>query len=167
VILEPLALVGLADVASWADTVKFRGPRPDDDPETRAFLNDPRNTENARWHYANLPACAAGYDRHRYPTFTRDDDIVQILGQCLRVVFGESSRLSIMNALRLVAHLVGDVHQPLHVGCSFLLKNGHNPVQLTLDPEVALQQGWESDQGGNCLMLPLPGGRVTLHEYWD
>ena len=167
VTLEPLGLVGLADVAGWADTVKDRGPRPDDDQETRAFLSDPQNVKNDTWHYVNLPAGAAGYDRERYPTFTRDDDVVQIIGESVRVLVGDSSRFSVTNALRLVAHLVGDVHQPLHVGCSFLLKEVHGSARLTLDPDIALQPGWQSDQGGNCLLLPLSNGGVKLHEYWD
>ena len=167
VILEPLGLVGLADVAGWADTVKRRGPQPDDDQETRAFLSDPHNANNDTWHYVNLPAGAAGYDRDRYPTFTRDDDVVQIIGESVRVLLGDSSRFSVTNALRLVTHLVGDVHQPLHVGCSFLLREVHGSARLTLDPDIALQAGWQSDQGGNRLLLPLSNGGVKLHEYWD
>lgn len=166
VTLEPLGLIGLSDVAGWADTVKRRRPRPEDDQETRAFLSDPQNNQNDTWHYVNLPAGADGYDRERYPTFTRDDDVVQIIGESVRVLIGDSSRFSVTNALRLVAHLVGDVHQPLHVGCGFLLTEGAQ-ARLTVDPELAVQPGWEHDRGGNRIFVPLNTRGVKLHEYWD
>jgi hypothetical protein len=166
-LLEPLGVVGLIDIAAWADTVKRRRPNPaTDDPETLAFLSDSRNTQNDRWHYVNLPLGVDGYDAERYPAFTRSDDVVAMTAESIRVLLGESTRFSKVNALRLVSHLVGDVHQPTHVGCCYLKPSGTSAV-LVRDPEQAAAPGLASDQGGNLLFLPLPDGRVKLHEYWD
>jgi hypothetical protein len=43
----------------------------------------------------------------------------------------------------------------------------HGSARLTLEPDLALQPGWKSDQGGNRLLLPLSGGGAKLHAYWD
>lgn len=166
-ILAPLGLVGLVDSAGWADTVKRRRPDPArDDPETLAFLQDNRNARNGQWHYVNLPTGAASYDREQHAAFTRPDDVVQITVESIRVLVGESSRFSKCNALRLVAHLVGDVHQPIHVGCGYLRVAGET-ASLVHDPAQVSQENLKSDEGGNRLFLPLESGSTKLHEYWD
>jgi hypothetical protein len=93
------------------------GPKPGDDDETVAFLNDPKNKAQDTWHYVNIPALAENYDREKYPDFTRDDDVVQMTLQAINVLQGRSDRFSELNALRLITHYVGDLHQPIHVGC--------------------------------------------------
>jgi PAS domain-containing protein len=163
-ILAPIETVSLADIASWADDVKRHKPDPTkDDPETVKFLKDPRNSKHGTWHYVNVPHGATKYSRTAYPKFTRDDDVVQMLRASVKVLKGESDRFSELNALRLVTHLVGDVHQPVHVGCSYIDKSGELP-RLVSDPAAAV--GLESDIGGNSLILPIPGS-VPLHTYWD
>ncbi|WP_309972007.1 S1/P1 nuclease [Variovorax guangxiensis] len=158
--------VRLAELAGWADRIKRRAPAPGDDLDTVAFLNDPRNRQQDRWHYVNLPLDATGYSRERYPSFTRDDDVVQTIMAGIRVLAGESDRFSELNALRLVVHCVGDVFQPIHVGCSYLDLET-NPPQLVFDPEVAASRNLRSDTGGNALLLPLGTKGVSLHSYWD
>jgi hypothetical protein len=162
-ILEPLGHV-MADVAGWADTIKRRRPMADDDPDTVAFLEDERNKAQPTWHYVNLPLDAEGYDRERYATFTRDDDLVQILAEAIRVLQGRSDRWSEVNALRLVVHLVGDIHQPIHVGCCFIDESS-DPPKLVRDPAEA--EGLDSDRGGNHIILPLGESGADLHSYWD
>lgn len=158
--------VGLDQLAAWADQIKRRAPAPDDDADTVAFLNDPRNRQQDRWHYVNLPLDATGYSRERYPAFTRDDDVVQTIAEGIRVLEGRSDRFSELNALRLVVHCVGDVFQPVHVGCSYIDVEA-NPPRLVFDPEVAESSHLRSDTGGNALLLPLGTKGVSLHSYWD
>ncbi|HZG54765.1 MAG TPA: S1/P1 nuclease [Pyrinomonadaceae bacterium] len=166
-ILAPLGGMMLSDVAGWADTVKRRRPNPDqDDKETIAFLEDERNRSNHTWHYVNLPLDAKEYSREAYPEFTGDEDVVQIMSECIRVLQGQSDRFSELNALRLLAHMAGDIHQPAHVGCCYLDESS-TPAKLVRDPQVAAQKQLESDQGGNRILLPLGSSGVSLHSYWD
>ncbi|MDY0745252.1 S1/P1 nuclease [Paucibacter sp. R3-3] len=61
-------------------------------------------------------------------------------------------------ALRLIAHFVGDLHQPLHVGSVYL-----SPGGLALNPD---QTGHDPDTdtvGGNVLSV----GHSQLHAEWD
>lgn len=166
-LLGPLGQFGLGDIAGWADTARNRRPDPaTDDPETLAFLEDDRNRRNDRWHYVNLPLGAEGYDPVRYPfPLTRDDDVVAMTAECVRVLLGQSTRMSPVNALRWVAHLVGDVHQPIHCACGYIRDDGETAV-LVHDPDQIMADGLDSDRGGNLVYLPLNGG-LKLHGYWD
>lgn len=155
--------VRFSQLAGWADQIKRRAPKPGDDADTAAFLTDPRNRAQDTWHYVNIPCHADSYDRVKYPKFTRDDDVVQMTGHAVRVLAGESDRFSRLNALRLVTHLVGDVHQPIHVGCGYIDTSGNRPT-LVLDPQVAAQRNLDHDRGGGRLLLP---GAGNLHGYWD
>jgi hypothetical protein len=165
-IVAPLgAGSSFSGLAGWADTVKRRPPGPNDDPATVEFLEDERNKTNDTWHYVNIPAQADAYDRQRYPTFTRDDDVVQMIAHAVRALRGNSDRFSELNALRLVIHLVGDVHQPIHVGCGYIDRSSQ-PAKLVLDPQKAAAENLDHDRGGNRLFLPIGNGR-HLHGYWD
>jgi hypothetical protein len=64
-------------------------------------------------------------------------------------------------ALRLLAHLVGDIHQPLHVGNAYVSASG--PLRFVV-PEGPT--GWRSSAGGNALVYG-PQDRFNLHSYWD
>ncbi len=166
-ILDHLETGSLGDIAGWADRVKRREPSPSDDPETFAFLSDQRNRDNASWHFVNLPLDADGYSRTRYPKFTGSEDVVQMTNHAIRVLLGQSDRFSEANALRLLTHLVGDIHQPVHVGCCYIQEiPGPAGAQLVRDPGVAAQENLRNDQGGNRLVLSLPGS-PSLHSYWD
>ncbi|QBF26734.1 hypothetical protein EXN22_13890 [Pseudomonas tructae] len=158
--------VGLDQLAGWADQIKRRTASPDDDADTVEFLNDPRNSSHAQWHYVNLPLQATDYSRERYPAFTREDDVVQTITAGIRVLTGNSDRFSRLNALRLVVHCVGDLFQPVHVGCSYIdLKT--SPPSLVYDPADVLSRQLRSDTGGNALLLPMGTKGVSLHSYWD
>jgi hypothetical protein len=164
-LLDPLTAT-LSDIAGWADTIKRRKPRPDDDEDTVAFLEDERNANEPNWHFVNLPAEADGYDREKYPAFTREDDVVQILRQAIGVLRDPSAsdRFSELNALRLVVHLIGDVHQPVHVGCGYI-DESTDPPRLVTTPKEA--KGKHHDLGGNVLSLKIGGKMSNLHSYWD
>lgn len=156
----------LRDLAGWADRIKRRGPKPGDDDETVAFLQDARNAKQDTWHYVNLPANVEIYDRARYPEFTRDDDVVQMTIASIDVLTKDSDRFSELNALRLLTHYVGDVHQPIHVGCAYIDRSTTSPA-LVLDPAIAVANNLKHDRGGGLTILPSDGGGRSLHEYWD
>ena len=161
-LLDPIGAV-FDDIGGWADNIKRLQTRPDD-PETVSFFEDPRNRSHHKtWHYVNLPLGAADYAQAAQSGFTRDDDVVQTIKECVRVLQGASDRFSKVNALRLIGHLVGDVHQPLHVGCGFIDER-EDPPKFVGDPEIIRQNNFESDAGGNAIALP---GAGHLHSYWD
>src|SRR5262249_3862415 len=64
-------------------------------------------------------------------------------------------------ALRLLAHYAGDIHQPLHVGAIYLTTDGEevNPDVGTFDPA-------SSTRGGNNIKV-LPSKSKNLHATWD
>ena len=155
----------LPDLAAWADDTKYRGPQEGDDKDTKEFLLDPINENRWKWHFVNLPLNAERYSRELYPTLTYEEDVVQITKQVVRVLQGDSERFSQINAMRLVIHMIGDLHQPIHVGCGYFDHSGA-VAKLIFDPETIVHKGLESDEGGNKLKLPVDNN-PSLHEYWD
>ena len=112
----------LANIASWADTVKERMGKSDSDPDTNAFLQDiAHNEKNREWHYDDLPLNCRNYQT--CTGFTPDNDVVHMLNVCIRTLQGHpdpNHPLSQRNALKLLVHFLGDMHQPLHIGCGFI-----------------------------------------------
>jgi hypothetical protein len=156
----------LRSLAGWADRIKRREPNQSDDADTVTFLKDARNATQDTWHYVNLPAEAEVYDRARYPTFTRDDDVVQMTIAAIDCLKDGSDRFIELNALRLLTHYVGDVHQPIHVGCGYVDRS-RNPPTLVLDPDIAAAKSLPHDRGGGRILLPQDASGKSLHEYWD
>ena len=98
-------------------------------------------------------------------------DIVQMMRFCVKVLKGEipednPRKITKPLAVILLAHYVGDIHQPLHVGAAFFDANGKQT-----DPDRG-NPGME-DQGGNSIILELPAGggyaakKGKLHSFWD
>jgi hypothetical protein len=159
-IISPFNL-NFARFGGWADRIKSNNPP--NDIETQRFLQNAANNSHRRWHFVNLPLDATGYRQAQQLGLTREDDVVQMIGECVRVLLGDSSRFSAVNALRLLGHHVGDVHQPLHVGCGFIDESGAVPTIVT-DPQRVVDENLESDTGGNDILLP---GSGNMHSFWD
>jgi len=100
-------------------------------------------------------------------------DIVHMIGFCVDVLRSDvpednPRKITKPVAVILLAHYVGDIHQPLHVGTEYFNRAGQ-PV----DPDRG-QPGVE-DEGGNTIFLRLSHGRVEdvgkrglrLHSFWD
>jgi hypothetical protein len=82
----------------------------------------------------------------------------------IAVLEGRSRKFTPAQAVRIIAHLVGDLHQPLHVGTGFFDLRDPNAPKLVIDPANAGQKA--EDLGGNKIQI----GRMafdTLHAYWD
>lgn len=116
-------------------------------------------------HYADV-----ALQRGRYQpgaVGTRPDDVVGALRAAIRVLqgqpsIGQPSFKSRREALIVLAHLVGDIHQPLHVGSIYLDDRGR-PV----DPD---KQGFDRASftiGGNSMLLDPATGSRNFHSYWD
>jgi hypothetical protein len=158
----------LANISTWADSVKERMGKTDPDPDTNAFLQDiAHNEKNREWHYDDL---ALGCKDYQTCTgFTPDNDIVHMLNVCIRTLQGHpdpNHPLSQRNALKLLVHFLGDIHQPLHVGCGFIDVNGPNgTIVIVRDPAVIKQKNLPSDRGANDLIID--NDRKNLHSFWD
>ena len=158
----------LANISTWSDTVKERMGKNDPDPDTNAFLQDlEHNSKNREWHYVNLPVNCRSYQA--CPDFGLENDVVQMMGVAIRTLQGHPSTrypLSKRNALRLLVHLVGDIHQPLHVGAGYIDHPGDDrPGKIVKDPAEAKRKRLPNDRGGNNLVID--GDRQNLHGFWD
>ena len=100
-------------------------------------------------------------------------DIVHMIAYCVDVLRGDvpennPRKITKPVAVILLAHYVGDIHQPLHVGAEYF-----NAAGQAVDPDKN-QPGVE-DEGGNTLMLQLLRGTpeemahrgLKLHGFWD
>lgn len=154
----------LASISTWADYVVVAahnaGPLAHD-PEAQAFNH--RFPHNASWHFVNLPLGTRDY-RDAKP-FTSPDDVVQTIHRCITVL--ESAQpggddFNRVEALRLLVHFAGDVHQPLHCGCGYYRLDDSSHPQLVKDPAQAV--GLPGDRGGNDLFY---GPNQELHLLWD
>jgi hypothetical protein len=156
----------LPSIANWADEVRAaasgRGPLRDD-AESRAF-NDKFAT-NALWHFVDLPLGAEDY--RQVAGFTSVNDVVHAIKRCITVLEKSESiadDFTKPQALRLLVHFVGDIHQPLHCGTGFYdLSDLKHPVLIT-DPKRS--RGMPSDRGGNDLFFGADPNQ-ELHAFWD
>ena len=113
--------VSLADASTWAD-----GQR--------------EIEESYRWHFVNVPISADRYDS-RY--CSPKGCVVSKIEDCRRILQDpEAGRTQKQQTLKFLIHLIGDLHQPLHVG------DNH-------------------DQGGNLLQVQFFGMGSNLHRLWD
>ena len=115
-----------------------------------------------QYHYADV---AIEHDVYaRSEVGTSDHDIVGAVNAAIVVLQGGVSPSPISftskrEALRVLAHYVGDIHQPLHVGAIYLDDQGHevNPDAGAYDPATRTQ-------GGNKI---LDHGRDFHTAEWD
>jgi hypothetical protein len=122
-VAELLGDEALAEASLWADGIR----------------SEPKWRQTGPWHYVNIPDDQAYDPAHR----SRDGDVLEALERFTAVLRNPNSRrIDKVVALRFIAHFVGDIHQPLHVGRA-------------------------SDRGGNEIDLNWFGQRSNLHRVWD
>lgn len=164
----------LSGVSIWADIIKGLQTGPNvtnTDSDTQAFLRDPRNKNHRDWHFVDIPLDCEGYDACSVAPikFNNASDLVQMINVCVSALRSNAAnpRLSKRNALRMLVHLLGDLHQPLHVGSGFINPNGpEDAIVFATDPAFIKQNGLNHDQGGNMLLIE-PARRDRLHGFWD
>lgn len=100
---------------------------------------DRQYREFSAWHYVNYPADKKYTDVEP----SEYGDIVIGIQKCMAVVKDDnSSRADKVFYLKLLVHLIGDLHQPMHVG------------RL-------------EDKGGNDIQVQWFGKGTNLHRVWD
>ena len=100
-------------------------------------------------------------------------DIVHMIPYCVNVLRGETPeenerKITKPVAVILLAHYVGDIHQPLHVGAEYFDQSGQET-----DPDK--NKSSLADEGGNTFRLhlsddPAPARGIhykKLHGFWD
>jgi len=142
----------LASMASWADCVKGNYCGPQTQEMIDYVAGNPRHSE---YHYTNVPFQLDHY--HEHGVGTSEVDIVQTLEQCIAVLQGKTDpalnphKFTKRQALILLTHFAGDMHQPLHVGSAFVSKEGKFVVpkdRAEIDETLVFDS-----RGGNNLLL--------------
>lgn len=132
------AMLIFAEAATWADSIRhdprfYDERRESPSPPITGF---PDNARHLDWHYVN-------FERDGQRGSGKIDRQIMELTQLLR---STAKSEEIAWALPWLAHLVGDIHQPLHVG-------------------------YGQDRGGNTVLIEDPLNAknpfIKLHAYWD
>ena len=113
----------LAAVSNYADEIKA----------------DRKYKDFSPWHYVNFPADKSYTD----VTPSKYGDVVAGIEKCMVILKDDkASRADRVFYLKMLIHLMGDLHQPMHIGR-------------------------EEDKGGNDIQLQWFGRGSNLHKLWD
>lgn len=153
----------LADASVWLDELRSAGRGTGQlagNADTAAF--NKKFPDNHKWHFVNLPLETAAYTPSS--RFAEPNDVVHLINAAIAVLEGKSRKFTPAQALRVLAHLVEDIHQPLHVGTGYFdFRNLRAPKLLGTVGERTASHG---DLGGNKV-LTGHSKFDTLHGYWD
>lgn len=153
----------LAAVATWSDEIRSaargKGPLVHDQEAKDFNLAHPHND---KWHFVNLPLGTTNYTDNG--PFSATNDVIYTINKCVSILESKSNDMTKSQALRVLVHMVGDIHQPLHVGTGYFDVNDADNVELITDPTNAA--GKPDDVGGNDLFYG-PGLYDELRGYWD
>jgi hypothetical protein len=123
---EVQALLGaerFAYVPTWADEVR----------------SDPAWAKGESWHWVTIPVGVTYAQSKKNP----QGDVLEAIARFERTLADRTApRVERQQALKWLAHLVGDLHQPLHVGT-------------------------RDDRGGNEFLVLWFGEPSNLHSVWD
>ena len=150
------------NAAIWPDDIK---PGHTLSGTTNAKAFNTHFPHNDNWHFANYPLDGT-YTLNG--TFSTNYDIVHEINTCIDVLEHKAGAPAMTDAqtLAFLIHLVGDLHQPLHVGCGYYRLDDQQIVTLVRDPAQA--QGLPHDAGGNKLVWGHPGRfQPEFHAFWD
>lgn len=114
-----------------------------------------------QYHYSDIAIQRSSYSLG--PVGTREDDIVGAVAAATHVLRDEPAPAPFnikdkREALLLLVHYVGDLHQPLHVGAVYLSKKGSR-----VDPDKGTYNPATATRGGNSILIKS----AKLHAIWD
>jgi hypothetical protein len=117
----------LADVSNYADDIR----------------SNPQYKYTGAWHYVNVPA---GYSYEQFSNEVRTmkaDNVYKMVLSCEEDLKNpDMSNTKRADALKFLVHLIGDLHQPMHVSNA-------------------------GDKGGNDIKITFNGFDDNLHGLWD
>ncbi len=126
-IQQLLGTESIAMSANWADFIK----------------SDTSYNYLSNWHYVNLPANLSKTDVYTFLDQQTGPNIYNKINEMVTVLKNSKSTLAQKKlALRMLIHLVGDLHQPMHTAR-------------------------KEDLGGNKITLTWFGEKSNLHRVWD
>ena len=151
----------LEKIANWADCVKgtYCGPQSQ---EMMAYVA--ANPKHSEYHYTDVPFQLPHY--HDHAVGTADDDIVQTMKQAIAVLQGKGDDVSNPHhftprqALLILTHLAGDIHQPLHVGAAYVGKNG-GYVLPEKQGQIDAVEMFDARGGNNLLLDDVKLGAIS------
>jgi S1/P1 Nuclease len=149
----------LVTASVWADCAKgFQYCHAEPTPEMERFVK--QNPKHHHYHYADVPFQSKHYEGQG--AGAQPDDVVHVLKdaiQTLRTGTAPAGRSwTQREALFLVVHLVGDIHQPLHVGAGYIDDQLHFVI-----PNNNAEAETMNTAGGNLLCYRTK----PLHAAWD
>lgn len=168
----------LSEVAVFPDCAKpgnreFCGRDPSEEEKQYAARNRP----HFRFHYTDVPLA-----EHKYvegSAGTSNVDVVHMIAYAVAQLRGHKPKiegvdLTDTEAVWLIAHLVGDIHQPLHVGARYYdasCLKAIDPNETGRAPGFGIGESAAETIGGNNILLMLPAPAVpparNLHFFWD
>lgn len=103
--------------------------------------SDKRYNEFYTWHYVNMPFGVKYEDSEKNPT----GDLVTGIERCKEIILDENTtKENKVFYLKLLVHLIGDLHQPMHIGRKE--DKGGNDIQvLWFNRGTNLHRVWDSD----------------------
>lgn len=121
IVLEYLAGMTIEDAANWMDDIK--------DDKSYDYMKP--------YHYTNI-------DKGQEVIEKSGSNIIYILNKTIKELQNNKNltKQEIKTKILIIFHLVGDLHQPLHVG-------------------------YGSDKGGNTAQINYKGQGSNLHSFWD
>lgn len=169
----------LREVAVFPDCAKRNSEpycgRPSSE-EEKAYVE--RNPHHDSYHYTDVPL--------QRPTYvpktagTGDTDVVQMISFAVTQLRARTQRskkdvkLTDTEAVWLLAHLVGDIHQALHVGAKYFkddCETSVDPNEAGTPPRFGIGETIAQTVGGNLIYLDGPAPAVpladNLHLFWD
>jgi hypothetical protein len=122
--------------------------------------SDGNETCHKQYHYADV---AIEHEAYGHYEGTSDHDVVATINAAYAVLRGKPSPAPYAfadrrEALMVLAHVLGDIHQPMHVGAVYLDEQAR-PV----DPDQPANAHAHHTAGGNL----IGSGKVNLHTDWD
>ncbi len=113
----------LAFISTYADEIK----------------SDKKYKSFSPWHYVNVPFGQTYHDCEK----SKKGDLVTGIAKCKEIILNEkASNADKVFHLKMLVHLIGDLHQPLH-------------------------NGRKEDKGGNTIQVQWFGKGTNLHRVWD
>jgi hypothetical protein len=101
--------------------------------------SDPKMGYTSPWHYVSIPNGKTYFDQKR----NKEGDIIEALYRFEETLRDpKETKEHKLDALRFMVHMVGDLHQPLHVGLA-------------------------EDRGGNSIRVKWFKSETNLHSVWD
>jgi hypothetical protein len=124
---------------------------------------------HTQYHFVDLALQRSAYAPGLVGTY--DYDVVHAINAAVAVLRGDPSPAPFdftkRDALMLLVHFLGDIHQPLHVGALYLDKDGHQVDPDSSPFERGRAERVTSTFGGNSLTWFADGDSKNLHSTWD